>query len=89
MSIKMNCFDCKQRFNMTTREPIMMFCCGETACRECVTTKMIKSRHNAEKGIAQKGEFECSGCHKQYYNSFETDYPVPIQPNNMVKTLLG
>jgi hypothetical protein len=58
---------------MTTREPIFMFCCGDTACRECVSTKMIKNKHNAEKGIAIKGDFECSKCQKQYYNSFDTD----------------
>ena len=81
MSKKLNCFDCQHRFNLKTREPIMMFCCGKTACRECVTTKMIKNKENAEKGLAKKGEFECSGCKCKYYNSFETDELVPIQVN--------
>jgi hypothetical protein len=34
---------------------------------------MIKSKENAEKGLAKKGEFECSGCKCKYYNSVETD----------------
>ena len=78
MSIRLNCFDCQHRFNLTKRDPIMMFCCGKTACRECVTTKMIKNKENAEKGLAKKGEFECSGCHCKYNSSFDTDEPVPI-----------
>ena len=67
----------------------MMFCCGNTACRECVTTKMIKNQQNAQRGLAKKGEFECSGCQSKYYNSIETDQPVPIQVNNMVKGLIA
>jgi hypothetical protein len=56
----------------------MMFCCGKTACRECLTNKMIKNKENAEKGLAKKGEFECSGCHCKYNSSFDTDEAVPI-----------
>ena len=89
MSIKLNCFDCKHRFNLSTREPIMMICCGNTACRDCVTTKMIKNKQHAESGVAKKGEFECSGCQCKYYCSIETDLPVPIQVNNIVKGLIG
>ena len=62
MSIKLKCFDCLHRFNLTSREPIIMVCCGKTACRKCVTTKMIKNPQNAERGIAKKGEFDCSAC---------------------------
>jgi hypothetical protein len=39
---------------------------------------MIKNKENAEKGLAKKGEFECSGCHSKYNDSFDTDEPVPI-----------
>jgi len=85
MSIKLACFDCKNPFNLGKREPIMMVCCGGTACRQCVTTKMIKNPENALKGIAKKGEFECSGCQSKYYCSIDTDQPVPIKVNNMVK----
>ena len=88
-AVNLNCFDCQHRFNLTSREPIIMFCCGNTACRECVTTKMIKNPQNAEKGLAKKSEFECSGCHCKYYNSVETDQPILIQPNNIVKALIA
>jgi hypothetical protein len=27
------CFDCQHRFNLTSREPIIMVCCGKTACK--------------------------------------------------------
>ena len=89
MSIKLNCFDCKLRFNVSKREPIIMFCCGNTACREYVTSKMIKSRENAERGIANKGEFECSGCQSKCYNSIDTDLSIPIQVNNIVKAQIA
>jgi hypothetical protein len=62
-----------------------MFCCGNTACRDCVTAKMIKNKENAVKGLAKKGEFECSGCKSKCNSSFDTDQPVPIQVNNIVK----
>ena len=86
MSIKLNCFDCQYWFNLKAREPIFMFCCGNTACRECVTSKMIQNKQNADKGLAKKGEFECTGCHSKYYNSFDTDQPVPIKVNNLAKS---
>jgi hypothetical protein len=89
MSIKLNCFDCKHRFNLSTREPIMMICCGETACRECVNTKMIKNKQHAEIGVAKKGEFECKGCKCKYYSPFETDQAVPLKVNNIVKSVIA
>ena len=78
MPSNLNCFDWKQRFNLNTREPIIMFCCGNTACRECVTNKMIKNKENAEKGLAKKGEFKCSKCECKYNSFFDTDLAVPI-----------
>ena len=86
MSIKLNCFDCQHRFNLTTREPIMMVCCGGTACRQCVTTKMIKNPQNAQRGIAKKGDFECSGCNCKYYCMFDTEESAMLQVNNLVKS---
>jgi hypothetical protein len=55
MSIKLNCFDCKHRFNVNIREPIIMICCGKTACRECVITKMIKNKDDVDMRVAKKG----------------------------------
>ena len=89
MSIKLNCFDCQHRFNLSSREPIIMICCGNTACRQCVTTKMIKNPQNAERGIAQKGDFECSGCKCKYYSTTDCELPFSIQPNNIVKTIIA
>ena len=89
MSIKLNCFDCQHRFNLSTREPIVMICCGNTACRDCVTTKMIKNKQHAEMGVTKKGEFLCSGCHCKYYSHFETDQTVPLKVNNIVKGLIA
>ena len=89
MSIKLNCFDCKHRFNLTTREPIYMICCGNTACRLFVTTKMIKTPQNAQRGIAQKGDFQCSGCQCKYYSNCDTEQPLMIQPNNIFKSIIA
>jgi hypothetical protein len=50
---------------------------------------MIKNSENAQKGIAKKGEFECSGCHSQCYNNIDVDQPVPIQVNYIVKEMIA
>ncbi len=89
MSIKLNCFDCQHRFNLNSREPIIMVCCGNTACKQCVTTKMIKNSQNAERGIAKKGDFECSGCNSKYYSTFETEESARLQVNNIVKGIIA
>jgi hypothetical protein len=49
---------------------------------------MIKNKEMAEKGLAVKGEFECSGCQCKYNSPFDTDKPVPIQVNHIVKCLI-
>jgi peptidoglycan/LPS O-acetylase OafA/YrhL len=54
ISKKLNCFDYQHRFNLNNREPIIMVCCGNTACRDCVITKMIKNKENAVRGITKK-----------------------------------
>ena len=40
---ELKCSICKQLFNLKIREPIILNCCGETACRNCVETQMMKS----------------------------------------------
>ena len=30
------CPSCSRRFNVENRQPIVLFCCGRTACEECV-----------------------------------------------------
>jgi hypothetical protein len=57
-----------------------MYCCGFTACRNCVTTKMIKSPEGAERGLAKKGEFECTKCHSNSYLP-QTDEATEIKVN--------
>ena len=89
MSMKLNCFDCNHRFNLTTREPINKVCCGNTACRQCVTTKMIMNPQNAEKGIAKKGEFECSACLSKWYSICDIEQALIIQPNIIVKSIIA
>ena len=39
----LRCPLCKDHFDLNNREPILLKCCDETACRECVETLMIKS----------------------------------------------
>ncbi len=89
MQNKFNCFDCQQRFNTLIREPILMMCCSKTACRHCVTTKMITNKENGERGIARKGEFECSGCNCKYYSNVDTEQAVALQVNFIVKDLIA
>jgi hypothetical protein len=57
-----------------------MYCCGFTACRNCVTTKMIKSPEGVERNLAKKGEFECTKCHSNSYLP-HTDEATEIKVN--------
>ncbi len=66
-----------------------MVCCGNTACRQCITTKMIKNPQNAERGIAQKGSFECSACKSKYYSNDDSNKPFIIQPNITIKNIIA
>jgi hypothetical protein len=84
---ELNCFDCQHRFNLTSREPIFMICCGLTACKNCVTTKMIKNPQHSARGLAKKGEFECSNCRSNVYNSF-TDHAVELKVNINFKKMI-
>jgi hypothetical protein len=58
------CSVCKLVFNLKNREPIVLFCCSKTACRECVEKKMIKGD---KKDVVVKGKFDCSLCHADHY----------------------
>lgn len=89
VSKNLKCFVCQKRFNLDTREPIILLCCYLTACRECVTTKMIKNKDHAKMGVAKRGEFECSGCCSDYYSHIDTDEPIPIKCNKIVKELIA
>jgi hypothetical protein len=66
-----------------------MVCCGKTACRQCVTSKMIKNKQHGQQGIVKKGEFDCSGCHSQTYYQIDYDSPVPLQVNYIVKDMIA
>lgn len=48
----LRCPLCKHLFDFNQREPIILKCCDETACKECVVTIMIKSE---SKEIVIKG----------------------------------
>ena len=37
------CKLCKLPYNLKNREPIILYCCRKTACRNCVEKEMIKS----------------------------------------------
>jgi hypothetical protein len=50
---------------------------------------MIKNKDHAEKGLAKKGEFECTGCQCKYNSPFDTDQLIPIQVNHAFKGLIA
>ena len=50
---------------------------------------MILNKDHAEKGVAKRGEFLCSGCQSYYYSHIETDEPIPIKANKIVKELIS
>ena len=82
---KLKCFSCEQRFNLSLKEPIFLICCGNTACRYCVISKMIRNPLNASRGLAKKGEFECSGCRSNTYST-HTEQAVQLYVNMFVKS---
>ena len=52
MKYELTCKLCSNHFNLNTREPIHLFCCGQKACKECVQKEMIKSE---DKNVIRKG----------------------------------
>ena len=50
------CQSCAKRYNLTTREPLMLVCCGKTYCKECIETKMKVYKNDCE------FEFKCNFC---------------------------
>ncbi len=59
----LNCTLCNQIFNLKSREPIYLMCCGDVACKLCIKNDMIKSDN---KEVIKKGQFECSFCHADH-----------------------
>ena len=82
---ELKCSVCKRLFNLKDREPILLKCCDETACRECVETRMMKSE---SKEFVIRGQFDCSFCH--FYHCAPEDYEknVKIAPNKHAKKLV-
>ena len=61
MEAFLNCQSCKKRFNTGKREPVMLFCCGKTCCKECFATMNTKSEDGAEE------IFKCKMCSSDKY----------------------
>lgn len=78
----LQCSLCTNFFNLKNREPIILMCCQETACRNCVETDMIKSQ---SKEYVIKGEFDCSFCHSDHCAPEECMKPIKLGLNKHVK----
>ena len=74
----LQCTLCNHFYNLKNREPIILICCQETACRECVENQMIKSEN---KEFVIKGQFECSFCHSDHCAPEECVKPIKLGPN--------
>ncbi len=81
----LKCSLCKLTFNLKNREPINLICCGETGCRECVETLMIKTQ---SKQLVIKGQFDCSYCHSNHCQQEGFDKPVELSINKHIKKLI-
>ncbi len=84
-SSNLQCSVCNNFFNLKNREPIILMCCQETACRECVETLMMKSQ---SKELAIKGQFDCSFCHSDHCAQEGFEAPVKLCPNKKFKKLI-
>ena len=49
------CKCCDKKYNLNSREPIILNCCFETACKDCVNNKM-------QKKDAKQAKFKCELC---------------------------
>ena len=59
-----------------------MACCGETACKQCVQTKMMKNMNPQNADVAIQGQIECTFCQSEkYYNFVETPKEIPLLIN--------
>ena len=79
---ELKCSVCKHLFNLKNREPINLKCCDETACRECVETRMMKSE---SKGLVIKGQFDCHFCHSDHCAPEDFEKPIKLAPNKHAK----
>ncbi len=78
----LSCSICKFPFNLKKREPIFLMCCHETACRDCVESKMIKTDR---KEIVIKGQFECVFCSSDHCALEGYDQPIKIAANKQLR----
>ena len=67
---------------MLKREPIILYCCSSTACKDCVQKDMIKTD---DKYVVKKGEFECSFCCSDHCAPKGFDQPMTLQINKYVR----
>ena len=56
----LKCSICKENYNLHSKEPMVLFCCTKTACKECINDKM-----NAE-----PQQFKCSICKSAEFKGF-------------------
>ena len=82
---ELQCTLCKHFYNLKKREPIILICCQETACRECVESLMIKTEN---KELVIKGQFECSFCHSDHCAPEDYEKPIKLGPNKQFKKLV-
>ena len=82
---ELKCSVCKNLFNLKNREPINLKCCDETACRECVETRMMLSE---SKELVIRKKFDCSFCHHYHCAPGDYEKPIKLAPNKHVKKLV-
>ena len=56
MDTLLNCKCCERKFNLNQREPVILNCCFDTACKDCVNNKMQNKDEN------QATKFKCGFC---------------------------
>ena len=76
------CPVCKSKFNKVDRLPIFMMCCRQTACENCVYTKMCASLRTLS-GVIPDGKFQCLLCQSQKYAPKGVDKNLPMFYNDL------
>ena len=85
-----NCKGCGRRFNLDNREPIVLFCCGATACSECAQKMNTNNNSDASHTSNPEVIFNCIFCKSEKFkgskvNSYARDY---IAKNLTTKVLM-
>ncbi len=77
----LDCQVCKLKYDKAGRLPVFMMCCRQTACENCVYTKMCSSLKTPS-GAIPDGKFYCILCQRKVYAPKGVEKNLPVVFND-------